>query len=115
VEEEKSGTSVHRERLATSGNRHGRRVFRLWTLGLVNPRTPWTPFRSYYERLIAPPAWKRPNVALGHLASKLICVLYACMSHQKLYDEARLAKDWRAGPVLSFTVVPILSSRTWGL
>jgi Transposase IS116/IS110/IS902 family len=95
VEEEKSGTSVHRERLAVSGNRHSRRELRLWTLGLVNPRTPWTPLRAYYERLIAPPAGKRPNVALGHLAGKLISVLYACMSRDELYDEARLAKDMK--------------------
>lgn len=93
VEEEKSGTSVHRERLAASGNRHSRRELRLWTLGLVNPRTPWTPFRAHYERLVAPPASKRPNVALGHLASKLISVLYACMTRGRLYDEARLAND----------------------
>lgn len=93
VEEERSGTSVHRERLATSGNRHSRRELRLWTLGLVNPRTPWTPFRAHYERLIAPPTTKRPNVALGHLASKLISVLYACMSRGELYDETRLIKD----------------------
>lgn len=93
VEEEKSGTSVHRERLAASGNRHSRREMRLWTLGLVSPRTPWTPFRSYYDRLLAPPAGKRPNVALGHLASKLITVLYTCMTRNTLYDETRLAED----------------------
>jgi transposase len=93
VEEEKSGTSVHRERLAVSGNRHSRREMRLWTLGLVNPRTHWTPFRSYYERLTAPPDAKRPNVALGHLASKIVSVLYTCMIRDDLYDEARLAKD----------------------
>ncbi len=95
VEEEKSGTSVHRERLAVSGNRHSRREMRLWTLGLISPRTPWTPFRAYYERLLAPPSGKRPNVALGHLASKMISVLYTCMSRDQAYDEERLAKDMK--------------------
>lgn len=93
VEEERSGTSVHRERLAVSGNRHSRREMRLWTLGLVNPRTHWTPFRTYYERLVMPPSGKRPNVALGHLASKMISILYTCMTQEDLYDEARLARD----------------------
>jgi transposase len=92
VEQERSGTSVHRERLATSGNRHSRRELRLWALGLVNPRSPWTPFRAHYQRLIAPPSLKRPNVALGHLAGKLTSVIYACMSRNEPYDQDKLAK-----------------------
>lgn len=95
VEEERSGSSVAKERLARSGNRHSRREMRLWTLGLISPRTPWTPFKAHYDRLVAPPNAKRPNVALGHLASKLITVLYACMLRNELYDENRLAKDMR--------------------
>lgn len=46
VEEERSGSSVAKERLSRSGNRHSRREMRLWTLGLISPRTPWTPFRG---------------------------------------------------------------------
>lgn len=92
VEQERSGTSVHRERLAASGNRHSRRELRLWALGLVNPRSPWTPFRAHYQRLIAPPSLKRPNVALGHLAGKLTSVIYACMSRNEPYDQDKLAK-----------------------
>ena len=93
VEEERSGTSVARERLAVNGNRHSRRELRLWTLALVSPNMPWTPFRAYYERLVAPPITKRPNVALGHLASKLITVMYFCMLRGQRYDQARLAND----------------------
>jgi transposase len=93
VEEERSGSSVVKERLSRSGNRHSRREMRLWTLGLISPRTPWTPFKAHYDRLVAPPNAKRPNVALGHLASKLISVMYACMVRNEAYDEKRLAKD----------------------
>jgi transposase len=95
VEQEQSGTSVHRERLSVSGNRHSRRDMRLWTLALISPRTPWTPFRAHYDRLVAPPDAKRPNVALGHMASKLITVLYTCMSRQEPYDATRLAHDMK--------------------
>lgn len=93
VEQELSGTSVNRQRLAAAGNRHSRRDIRLWTMALISPRAPWTPFRAHYQRLTAPPDPKRPNVALGHLASKVITVLYTCMTCEELYDQARLARD----------------------
>jgi len=92
VEQEHSGSSIRRERLAVSGNRHSRRELRLWALGLVNPRSPWTPFRAHYQRLTGPPSPKRPNVALGHLAGKLTSVIYACTSRNEPYDQEKLAK-----------------------
>ena len=95
VEEERSGSSVARERLAVNGNRHSRRERRLWTLALIRPQMRWTPFRAHYKRLVAPPLAKRPNVALGHLASKIITVMYFCMLRGQPDDEQRLAKDMR--------------------
>jgi transposase len=93
VEEERSGSSIARERLAKFGNRHSRRELKLWALGLISPRTPWTPFRAHYQRLITPPASKRPSVALGHLASKLVTVAHTCMTRNEPYNPDRLAKD----------------------
>ena len=60
---------------------------------LVSPKLPWTPFRAYYERLLAPPSSKRRAVALGHLSSKLITVLWHCMTNHQPYDAQRLATD----------------------
>jgi len=72
VDVERSGTSVARERLTRSGNRHARLELRIWAWCLVSPKLRWSPFRGYYERLISPPISKRRSVALGHLSSKLI-------------------------------------------
>src|ERR1035437_9991547 len=38
IEEERSGTSVQRERLSRSGNRHARRELRSWAWCLVKPQ-----------------------------------------------------------------------------
>ena len=93
VDVERSGTSVARERLTRSGNRHARREIRMWAWCLVSPKMGWTPFRGYYERLITPPSSKRRSVALGHLSSKLITVLWHCMTNHQPYDSHRLATD----------------------
>lgn len=44
VEEERSATSVQRERLARAGNRYARRELRMWAQCLVSPRLAWSRF-----------------------------------------------------------------------
>jgi hypothetical protein len=56
---------------------------------LISPRCPPTPFRSYYERLRERNV--RGNAAVGHLASKLITVLFFCLRSEQPYDPARHA------------------------
>lgn len=86
-----SGSSVDRHRLGTVGERHARRTIRLWTMSLVAPQVAETPFRAWYRQLRA--RGMRGNVALGHLASKLISVLYYCLLRGELYDPVRHWRD----------------------
>jgi len=85
-----SGTSVARHRLGTRGSRIGRRELWLWALQLVSPNLPPTPFRAYYRRLRA--RGMVGQVAIGHLAGKLISVLFYCLRTGQPYDPARHAR-----------------------
>jgi transposase len=86
-EARESGTSVSKHRLGEKGNRLARREVWLWAVGLLSPKTPPTPFRAYYERLRA--RGVRGNVAVGHVAGKLISVVFHCLKTGEHYDPDR--------------------------
>jgi transposase len=86
-----SGTSVAKHRLGAGGNRLARRELWLWAMQLLGPRCPETPFRLYYRRLRARNV--RANVAVGHLAGKLISVLFFCLRNEQPYDSERHARS----------------------
>lgn len=90
-ETRESGTSVFSQHLGSSGNRLGRREIWLWAMQLISPRCAPTPFRAYYQRLRARNL--KGNVAVGHLASKLISVLFFCLRGEQPYDPIRHAAD----------------------
>jgi transposase len=85
-----SGTSVDRHRLGTVGERNARRMIWLWALSLVTPQAGETPFKTWYLGLRA--RGMRGNVAIGHLASKLVSVVYYCLLRGEPYDPER---HWR--------------------
>src|SRR5207245_492898 len=90
-EAKESGTSVSKHRLGQSGNRLARREIWLWVMFLISPRAPATPFRDYYERLRSRGVAGR--TAIGHVAGKLISVLFHCVSSGQLYDSGRNARE----------------------
>ncbi len=90
-ETRESGTSVFSQHLGSSGNRLARREVWLWAMQLISPRCSPTPFRTYYERLRK--RNMKGNVAVGHLASKLITVLFFCLRSEQPYDPRRHAVD----------------------
>jgi len=89
-----SGTSVYRHRLGQKGNRLARREVWLWVVGL-SPRRELTPFRVYYQRLRD--RGMAGNVAVGHVAGKLISVLFACLRKGELYDSIHHARELGLG------------------
>jgi len=92
VDLEQSGARV-RSRLGRGGYRGTRRELYLMALQLVKDESRDNPFRYYYRRLLrGNPTPKVPKVALGHVASKLITVMYVCMRRRQPYDPAQL---WR--------------------
>lgn len=86
-----SGSSVSKHRLGASGNRLARREIWLWAMSVVSTRFPDSPFKAYYlhlrERGLA------GHVAIGHVAGKLISVLFHCMRSGQPYDPLRHARD----------------------
>lgn len=90
-EARESGSSVSSHHLGRSGNRMARRELWLWTLELISPSYPSTPFRDYYHHLRERSMAGR--VAMGHLAGKLISVLFHCLRSGTLYDAQRHARD----------------------
>jgi transposase len=90
-EARESGSSLSRHRLGRSGNRLARRELWLWTLELLTPTRGDTPFRDYYRRLRE--RGMTGPVAMGHLAGKLISVLFYCLRSGNLYDPQRHARD----------------------
>ncbi|WP_423219242.1 IS110 family transposase [Thermaerobacter marianensis] len=92
VEIEQSGART-RSRLGRGGYRGTRRELYLMAMQLIKEQTQDNPFRHYYRRLLrGNPTPKVPKVALGHVASKLITVMYVCMRRREPYDPAKL---WR--------------------
>ncbi|HVA18583.1 MAG TPA: IS110 family transposase [Solirubrobacteraceae bacterium] len=86
-----SGSSVAKHHLGLSGRRLARREIWLWSLALCSPRHPATPFRAYYQRLRE--RGVTGHVALGHLAGKLISVLFYCVQRNESYDADRHFRD----------------------
>jgi hypothetical protein len=89
-EAQESGSSLSKHRLGRSGNRMARRELWLWALQLISPNQPASPFRAYYRRLRD--RGMRGQVAVGHLAGKLISVLYFCLRNGQPYDPIRHAR-----------------------
>lgn len=85
-----SGTSAGRHRLGAVGERNARRTVWLWALSPVAPQAGDTPFRARCRALRA--RGMRGSVAIGHLASKLVSLVYFCLLRGEPYDAAR---HWR--------------------
>jgi transposase len=90
-EARESGSSVSRHHLGRSGNRMARRELWLWAWELITPQRAATPFRDYYRRLRE--RGMGGHVAMGHLAGKLISVLFHCLRSGTPYDPQRHARD----------------------
>ena len=90
-EARESGSSTSKHRLGRSGNRLARRELWLWAWELITPANADTPFRQYYQRLRN--RGMPGNVAMGHLAGKLISVLFYCLRSGNLYDPQRHSRD----------------------
>lgn len=90
-----SGTTMSKHRLGLSGNRLGRREIWLWCMQLLTPLAPNTPFRGYYKRLRD--RGLSGNVAIGHLAGKLISVTFFCLRRGELYDPAKHSRELGLG------------------
>jgi transposase len=90
-EARESGSSVSRHHLGRSGNRMARRELWLWAWELITPQRTATPFRDYYRRLRE--RGMVGHVAMGHLAGKLISVLFHCLRSGTPYDPQRHARD----------------------
>jgi transposase len=106
-EARESGSSLSRHRLGRSGNRLARRELWLWAWELLTPSRGDTPFRCYYRGLRE--RGMTGHVAMGHLAGKLISVLFHCLRSGTPYDPQRHARDlgivdacwWPEAPDLS--------------
>lgn len=85
-----SGTSVFRHRLGQKGNRLARREIWLWVMTLIKPDCHPATFRSYYQRLRG--RGVTGKVAAGHVAGKLISVLFFCLRNVEPYDPDRHAR-----------------------
>lgn len=107
-EARESGSSVAKHRLGRSGNRMARREIWLWSLELISPSPPHTPFRMYYRRLRdrGMPA----RVAMGHLAGKLASLLFHCLRSGSPYDPQRHIRD--LGIVDACSIAEALTSRS---
>jgi transposase len=90
-EARESGSSLSKHRLGRSGNRMARRELWLWAWELISPTQAGTPFHHYYRRLRD--RGMTGKVAMGHLAGKLISVLFHCLRSGVAYDPQRHARD----------------------
>ncbi len=68
-----------------------RRELWLWGLDLLSPSRTDSPFRDYYRRLRE--RGMVGSVAMGHLAGKLVSVLFHCLRNGTSYDAQRHARD----------------------
>ena len=89
-EARESGTTVSKHRLGYSDNRLGRREVWFWAMQLITPRQSASPFAAYYLRLRA--RGVPGHAAVGHLAGKLISVLFFCLRSGRHYDPAQHAR-----------------------
>ena len=86
-----SGTSINSSHLAPDGVRLARNVFGQMALTLMTPNVRETPFRIYYERLLA--RGMKPITAIGNVSGKLASVLYSCLKTKTPYDERKHRKQ----------------------
>lgn len=86
-----SGTSVYRHRLGQKGNRLARREVWLWVMTLIKSDCEVVTFRAYYRRLRE--RGVTGKVAVGHVAGKLISVLFFCLRNGEPYDPDHHARD----------------------
>jgi transposase len=90
-----SGTSVYRHRLGQKGNRLARREVWLWVMSLIKSDCKVPTFRAYYQRLRERRV--AGKVAVGHVAGKLISVLFFCLRKGEPYDSDRHARELGLG------------------
>jgi hypothetical protein len=90
-EARESGSTLSKHRLGRSGNRMARRELWLWAWELISPTHADTPFQHYYRRLRD--RGMTGKVAMGHLAGKLISVIFHCLRSGVAYDPQRHARD----------------------
>jgi transposase len=90
-EARESGSSLSKHHLGRSGNRVARRELWLWSMELVSPTHAGTPFHHYYRRLRE--RGMAGSVAIGHLAGKLVSVLFYCLRSGVQYNPQRHARD----------------------
>jgi transposase len=90
-----SGTSVYRHRLGQKGNRLARREMWLWVMSLIKSDCEVRTFRAYYQRLRE--RGVAGKVAVGHVAGKLISVLFFCLRNGEPYDPDRHARELGLG------------------
>lgn len=89
-EARESGTTLSKHQLGNSGNRLSRREVWFWAMQLIAPRQQATPFAAYYKRLRQ--RGMPGHAAVGHLAGKLISVLFFCLRSGQLYDSLQHAR-----------------------
>lgn len=106
-----SGSSVSKHRLGLSGNRLARRELWLWSMAIVAPRFPDNAFKVYYRRLRD--RGLSGHVAIGHVAGKLISVLFHCMRSGQPYDPLRHARDLGLGDALHVSLGHDLQGKMW--
>ncbi len=94
-----------------SGNRLARRELWLWSMSIVAPRFPDNAFKAYYGRLRA--RGLAGHVAIGHVAGKLISVLFHCMRSGQPYDPLRHARDLGLGDVQAVSLGHDLKGKMW--
>ncbi len=85
-----SGTSLNNSGLAKKAVRLSRNVLGQMTAVLLAPTVRTTPFREFYERLVA--RGMKPGTARGHMAGKLAVVLYGMLRTMTPYDEQKHRK-----------------------
>jgi len=85
-----SGTSVNSSGLAKKAVRLSRNVLGQMTAVLLAPTVRTTPFRVFYERLVA--RGMKSGTARGHMAGKLAVVLYGMLKTMTTYDEQKHRK-----------------------
>ncbi len=94
-EAKESGTSLAKHHLGQSGSRMARRELWLWVMFLLSPPAPATAFRTYYQQLRHRGVGGR--TAVGHVAGKVISVLFFCLRHGQPYDIDRHVHDLGRG------------------
>jgi transposase len=105
---ERSGSSLNSSKLANSGVRASRRALGQMVLILLTPVIRDTPFRAYYDRLIA--RGMRPAKAMGHVAGKLSAVLYSMLKTMTPYNEAKHRQELGLPKMQETAIIPTIEA-----